>query len=113
MGDCYFIAAMGSIADTDPQAIENMFIDNGDGTYTVRFYAQNAVGTYVPDYVTVNSTLPANGDGSLMYAGVGADGAVLAALAGEGLCPVEPDGQRGPRRGEFLRGPERGLHANG
>ena len=31
----------------------------------MRFYAQNAVGTYVPDYVTVNSTLPANGDGSL------------------------------------------------
>ena len=32
VGDCYFIAAMGSIADTDPQAVESMFIDNGDGT---------------------------------------------------------------------------------
>ena len=95
VGDCYFIAAMGSIADTDPQAIESMFIDNGDGTYTVRFYAQNAVGTYVPDYVTVNSTLPANGDGSLLYAGVGADGAYWLPLLEKAYAQWNQTGQEG------------------
>ncbi len=71
VGDCYFIAAMGAIADTNPQAIENAFINNGDGTYTVRFYTVS--GT--PDYVTVNSELPVNSSGSLIYCGVGSDGA--------------------------------------
>ncbi len=39
LGDCYFIAAMGSVADSSQAAIENMFIDDGDGTWTVRFYS--------------------------------------------------------------------------
>ena len=39
LGDCYFISSLGMIADNNPQAIENMFINNGDGTYTVRFTA--------------------------------------------------------------------------
>ena len=38
LGDCYFLSALGSIADASPQAIENIFLDNGDGTYTVRFF---------------------------------------------------------------------------
>jgi hypothetical protein len=38
VGDCYFIAALGALADSSAAAIENMFIDNGDGTWTVRFY---------------------------------------------------------------------------
>ena len=42
LGDCYFISALGTLADSNPAAVENMFINNGDGTYTVRFYT----GTY-------------------------------------------------------------------
>ena len=42
LGDCYFISALGTLADSNPAAVQNMFIDNGDGTYTVRFYT----GTY-------------------------------------------------------------------
>ena len=38
LGDCYFISALGTLADSNPAAVENMFINNGDGTYTVRFY---------------------------------------------------------------------------
>ncbi|HEV3344229.1 MAG TPA: LEPR-XLL domain-containing protein, partial [Pirellulales bacterium] len=38
LGDCYFISSLGTIADSNPTAIENMFINNGDGTYTVRFF---------------------------------------------------------------------------
>ncbi len=37
IGDCYFLAAMGSLAATNPQAIKDMIKDNGNGTYTVTF----------------------------------------------------------------------------
>jgi hypothetical protein len=51
--DCYFVAALSEIAKASPQAIKNAFIDNGDGTYTVRFFNNG-----VPDYVTVDRYLP-------------------------------------------------------
>ena len=38
VGDCYLIATLGAIADTDASSIQNMFIDNGDNTWTVRFF---------------------------------------------------------------------------
>ena len=38
LGDCYLISALGTLADSNPAAIQNMIINNGDGTYTVRFY---------------------------------------------------------------------------
>ena len=84
LGDCYFISSLGAIADSDPAAIQNMFINNGDGTYTVRFYggtygSYNSNGTVsdgftnnagTADYVTVNCSLPvfANSNGMLAYA---------------------------------------------
>lgn len=37
IGNCYFMAALAAVADTDPQAIKEMIKDNGDGTYTVTF----------------------------------------------------------------------------
>jgi hypothetical protein len=66
LGDCYFISSLGSIAKSNPAAITNMFINNGDGTYTVRFYANST-----PDYVTVNSMLPTY-EGRLIFADYGA-----------------------------------------
>ncbi|MGA2254677.1 MAG: C2 family cysteine protease [Thermoguttaceae bacterium] len=65
LGDCYFISSLGTIADSNPTAIENMFINNGDGTYTVRFYNGGTA-----DYVTVNSSLPTY-YGTLVYADCG------------------------------------------
>ena len=82
LGDCYFISSLGTIAKSNPAAIENMFINNGDGTYTVRFYTgtygssansdgsvsdgfKNGVGT--ADYVTVNTMLPTY-NGRLVFA---------------------------------------------
>ena len=44
-----------------------MFITNGDGTYTVKFY-----GPMGADYVTVDSYLPTNTYGQLIYATRGA-----------------------------------------
>jgi hypothetical protein len=88
LGDCYLISALGTIADRDPAAIENMIINNGDGTYTVRFYtgsygssynASNGSfsdgftnGTGTAEYVTVNLQLPTTTSGMLDYADYGA-----------------------------------------
>jgi hypothetical protein len=89
LGDCYFISALGTLADSNPAAVRNMFIDNGDGTYTVRFHTgtygtiynytdgsisagfKNNVGT--PDYITVDRMLPTTSAGLLAYAGYGAN----------------------------------------
>src|SRR5262249_12393092 len=49
LSDCYFLAALGELAQDRPQAIKDMFTDNGDGTFTVRFFN----GT-TPEYVTVD-----------------------------------------------------------
>ncbi len=86
LGDCYFIASVASIAESNPQAIRNMFIDNGDGTYTVRFYG-GTLGSYYnnaglvssgfrsgsapADYVTVNLKLPTYSNSTLAYSGSG------------------------------------------
>ncbi|MBS1957812.1 MAG: hypothetical protein JST89_26745, partial [Cyanobacteria bacterium SZAS-4] len=37
IGDCYFESAVASLAATDPETIQRMIKDNGDGTYTVTF----------------------------------------------------------------------------
>jgi predicted outer membrane repeat protein len=55
-GDCWLMASLAEVAARNPGDIEGMFIDNGDGTYTVRFYHG---GT--PDYVTVDKWLPSGG----------------------------------------------------
>jgi Calpain family cysteine protease len=62
-GDCYFLSGMESIAIQNPRVIENMFIVNGDGTYTVRFYDGKT-----PVYLTVDSKLPIHDDtGKFVY----------------------------------------------
>jgi len=37
IGDCYFLAALSAVAQTNPELIRNAIRDNGDGTYTVTF----------------------------------------------------------------------------
>lgn len=37
LGDCYFMATLAGLAQTNPQLIVNMIEDNKDGTYTVTF----------------------------------------------------------------------------
>lgn len=67
LGDCYYIASLGAVAKSNPLAIQNMFIDNGDNTWTVRLYHN---GT--PDYLTVDRMLPTNSSGHLVYSNAGA-----------------------------------------
>ncbi len=87
LGDCYFIAAIGALGVRNPDAVRNMFVDNGDGTYTVRFYGGNygaffnsdgtisegfSNGTGVADYVTVDRMLPSTSSGTFAYSNYGA-----------------------------------------
>ncbi len=67
LSDCYFLAGLGELAQDRPQAIRDMFTDNGDGTVTVRFFNN---GT--PEYVTVDRALPVDANGRLVYAGFSA-----------------------------------------
>jgi hypothetical protein len=70
VGDCYFMAALGSVALREPWAIQSMFIDNGDNTFTVRFY--DAIGT--SQYVTVDRYLPTrDAAGDRLFASYGTD----------------------------------------
>jgi len=57
VGDCYFMAGLGEEALRSPQTIQKMFTDNGDGTFTVRFFRNGS-----PVFVTVNRELPLNMD---------------------------------------------------
>jgi hypothetical protein len=88
LGDCYLISALGTLADSNPAAVQNAIIDNGDGTFSVRFYTgpygtiynysdgsisagfTNNLGTV--DYVTVDRMLPTSSSGMLAYANYGA-----------------------------------------
>ena len=67
LGDCYFIAAMGTIAKSSSSAIQNMIVDNGDNTWTVRYYYNGRA-----DYVTVDRMLPTDSSGRLVFDNLGA-----------------------------------------
>lgn len=60
LGDCYFLTALATTIAHNPVAIENMFTDNGDGTFTVRLFTENNGTVGNADYVTVNRYLPAS-----------------------------------------------------
>ena len=66
LGDCYFLAGLAVTANRTPQVISDMFIPNGDNTYTVRFYRNGS-----PEFVTVDKSLPTNSSGQLVYASMG------------------------------------------
>lgn len=63
--DCYYLAGLTETVYRSPPTIRSMFTDNGDGTFTVRFYRNS-----VADYVTVDRYLPASG-GSFYFANAG------------------------------------------
>jgi hypothetical protein len=61
LGDCYFLASLAANAQQRPSNIREMFIDNGDGTFTVRLYGQtNGKIAGAADYLTVDRWLPTN-----------------------------------------------------
>ena len=63
VGDCYFMAGLAAVARTDHTIIDNMITDNGDDTFTVRFFNSGKA-----DYVTVDRFLPTTKENSFFYA---------------------------------------------
>jgi hypothetical protein len=66
LGDCYLLASLGETALRSSQAVKTMFIDNGDQTWTVRYYV-NGKATYV----TVDRYVPTYGGGRFIFANMG------------------------------------------
>ncbi len=66
VGDCYFLASLGTTAFRTPSTIQNMFTNNGDNTFTVRFYRNG-----IANYVTVDSYLPTDIYGRFVFANQG------------------------------------------
>ena len=64
--DCYILTALGEAAQFSTSSITGMFIDNGDGTFTVRFHNGNSEA-----FVTVNRELPTDGTFRAVFAGWG------------------------------------------
>ncbi|HEX8524805.1 MAG TPA: C2 family cysteine protease [Tepidisphaeraceae bacterium] len=75
IGDCYLLATLAAVAQTDPAAIRQTVVDLGDGTYAVRF---RRGGNDV--YVHVDADLPSWSKNNLAYADFGADGSMWAAV---------------------------------
>ena len=75
LGDCYFLAAMGSLAESDPGIVGQMVAPMGDGTFAVRYYRS---GQAV--YVRVDGQLPGSSV-SPRYARLTPDGELWVALA--------------------------------
>jgi hypothetical protein len=67
LDDCYLVAALSAVALQEPKLIEEAIQDNGDGTYTVRFF--DVLGGRDPKPVTivVDGQLPVV-EGGLRYA---------------------------------------------
>ncbi|MBF2064256.1 MAG: peptidase [Calothrix sp. C42_A2020_038] len=66
INDCFFLVGLAVTATHSPTTIQNMFIDNGDNTFTVRFFKNQ-----VADYVTVDRYLPVDLSGKFVYASKG------------------------------------------
>jgi hypothetical protein len=75
LGDCYYLATLASIAQTDPQQIRQDIVQLSDGSFLVRF---NSDGHAV--YEHVDSQLPVYDDGQLAYAQLGEDNSVWVAV---------------------------------
>ncbi|MFZ5441966.1 MAG: C2 family cysteine protease [Myxococcota bacterium] len=67
IGNCYFPAAMASVAAQNPQAIKDMIRQNADGTYTVRFYENGNRSR--PKDITVDGDLYVRAFGGPIYGG--------------------------------------------
>lgn len=75
VGDCYMVASLASLAQSDPGVIRQMVTSLGDGTFAVRFYRS---GKEV--YVRMDGDLPTYSGGSLVYARLSAQGETWVAV---------------------------------
>ena len=68
VGTCFVLAALSGTANDKPSAINNMFTDNGDGTWSVKFTTNGDT-----DYVTVDRMMATATNGRYLYANDGGD----------------------------------------
>ncbi|MBL8952319.1 MAG: hypothetical protein JNK82_16185 [Myxococcaceae bacterium] len=84
LGDCYLLASLAALAQTDPEAVRNMVRDNHDGTFTVTFYERSVLdrlmGRFAKVEVTVDADFYTNGSGTPYYAKETPDGEKWVAL---------------------------------
>ncbi len=91
-GDCYLMGSLAELAVQEPSAIVDMFIENGDGTFAVRFYDGG-----VARYVTVNNELPVY-YGRAEYASFntsGGENEMWVALIEKAYCQINEEGWTG------------------
>lgn len=76
LGDCYLIAGMAAVARANPEAIQKLIKDRGDGTFEVTLYLRRTRYSR-PEPVTkiVDAQLPERSPGSQLYAKAGDKGA--------------------------------------
>jgi len=92
LDDCYFLAGLAATAKQAPNIIQDMFIDNGDGTFTVKFFRGG-----IAEYVTVDRYLPTDSKGRLVYGSLGAiankaDNELWVALAEKAYAQLNESG---------------------
>jgi hypothetical protein len=99
-GDCYYLAALAGTATDKNAAISDMFRDNGDGTWSVRFFSNGKT-----DYVTVDRMMATNGGGNYIYANAGrqvsANQELWVALAEKAYAQVNESGRIGQDGNNF------------
>lgn len=73
LADCYFLAALGAIAQSNPDAIRKTITDNGDGTFNVQLFGDKGFWTGKREAETFKVTpdLPLKADGTPAYADLG------------------------------------------
>jgi hypothetical protein len=74
-GDCYFVATLSAMAQTDPNLIQQSIVQLSDGTFLVQF--QNG-STMIDEHV--DAQLPAYSDGQPIFAQLGADNSLWVAI---------------------------------
>lgn len=89
LGDCYFMARLGSVASTDPEYVRNSVAPLGDGSYVVRFWSDTLPHTAT--YVRVDADLWTNGANRPAYAGVLADGGSWVAIMEKAYAVARKD----------------------
>ena len=112
LGDCSLLTALAETVLKTPQAIKTMFIDNGDQTWTVRFYV-NGQATYV----TVNRYFPSYGGGRFIFANMtdpmnNPKEVLWVALAEKGYAELNASGGLGLTAGDSYSSIVAGYIAN-
>lgn len=74
LGDCYLLATLSSVVNTDPGLIRKDIVSDGDGIYTVIFGGAKATR------INVNADLPVEPGGQLAYAQLGNQDSIWVAV---------------------------------